>query len=634
MLRRGLELVLGDVAEDALDDETWHGRAQVCQGFAVATTIRLLGTPEILRDGRPAPAPRGRKAWALLTYLLLCERPATRRQLAELLFADAADPLGALRWNLAQLRRALGPAAALAGDPPRLELAGDVVVDALEPGAVGGELLEGMDLDAGPAFGSWLLVTRRRYSGQAQAVLHESALTALAAGRVEEAAGLAARLVALDPFEEPYHELLVRCHAAAGDRAGALAQVASCRRLFRDQLGSEPSPAVARAAGPVAGGEPAAGNRAAARGSLEAGEAALAAGAVEHGLDRLRQACGEARACGDDVLEARALVALGTALIHAVRGRDEEGATVLHEALATAQAAGHRETLVAALRELAYADTQAGRRASVEERLDRAERLATSDAERAAIYSVQGMNRSDMGDYPGAFASLWSSVECAERADQRRQVAFSLSLIARAQLLRGETGEAKAVLDRALGLVEAERWLAFLPFPEALRGEIDLSEGDTVRAEERLERAFALGCELQDPCWEGLAARNLGLLHHARGRAAASRGWIEEARVRCGRVPDRYVWVQGHVLDTAIGLGLQARRADATQLIRSLGALAARTQLRELVVRGLVHAATAGEPGALGTARMLAAEIDNPALAELLDSSSPAAHAGAHASPA
>ncbi len=600
----------------------------------MATTIRLLGTPEILRDGRPAPAPRGRKAWALLTYLLLCERPATRRQLAELLFADAADPLGALRWNLAQLRRALGPAAALAGDPPRLELAGDVVVDALEPGAVGGELLEGMDLDAGPAFGSWLLVTRRRYSGQAQAVLHESALTALAAGRVEEAAGLAARLVALDPFEEPYHELLVRCHAAAGDRAGALAQVASCRRLFRDQLGSEPSPAVARAAGPVAGGEPAAGNRAAARGSLEAGEAALAAGAVEHGLDRLRQACGEARACGDDVLEARALVALGTALIHAVRGRDEEGATVLHEALATAQAAGHRETLVAALRELAYADTQAGRRASVEERLDRAERLATSDAERAAIYSVQGMNRSDMGDYPGAFASLWSSVECAERADQRRQVAFSLSLIARAQLLRGETGEAKAVLDRALGLVEAERWLAFLPFPEALRGEIDLSEGDTVRAEERLERAFALGCELQDPCWEGLAARNLGLLHHARGRAAASRGWIEEARVRCGRVPDRYVWVQGHVLDTAIGLGLQARRADATQLIRSLGALAARTQLRELVVRGLVHAATAGEPGALGTARMLAAEIDNPALAELLDSSSPAAHAGAHASPA
>jgi hypothetical protein len=70
----------------------------------VAQMICLLGPPAIQRDGRPARPPRGRKAWALLAYLLLADRPPSRRHLAELLFADADDPLGALRWSLAELR--------------------------------------------------------------------------------------------------------------------------------------------------------------------------------------------------------------------------------------------------------------------------------------------------------------------------------------------------------------------------------------------------------------------------------------------------------------------------------------------------------------------------------------------------
>lgn len=585
----------------------------------MATTIRLLGSPSIVCDGRAAPAPRGRKAWALLAYLLLCERPATRRQLAELLCADAADPLGALRWNLAQLRRALGDAAVLDGDPLRLVLGPNVVVDVHGSGSVDGTLLEGMEFAASPAFESWLLVARRRYAGQAEAVLHETALAELAAGRPDRTVELAARLVALDPFDEAHHELLVRGLAASDDRAGALAQVAACRRLFRDQLGREPSPAVRRAAGIAGEADPALGDRVAARGHLEAGEAAVAAGAVEHGLGCLRQACAEAGACGDGQLHARALVALGTALVHAVRGRDEEGAAVLHEAIAVAEAAGHRETLVCALRELAYTDIQAGRRAAVERWLTRADRLANSDGEHAAILTVRGMNRSDMADYPGAFAAFEAAVERGERCGERRLTAFALSLSARARLLRGETSEASRQLDHALALIEAEHWLALLPLPEALRGEIDLQQGDMARAEERFERAFALACELQDPCWEGLAARNLALLARAHGQVASARGWCDEARTRCTRVPDRYVWMQGHVLDTAIQLDLdQAEHARAPQLIRALGALAARTEMRELTVRGLVHAAGIGQAGALDSARTLAGEIDNPALARLV----------------
>jgi hypothetical protein len=77
--------------------------------------------------------------------------------------------------------------------------------------------------------------------------------------------------------------------------------------------------------------------------------------------------------------------------------------------------------------------------------------------------------------------------------------------------------------------------------------------------------------------------------------------------------------MHGHVLDTAIGLGLETGEDERTMLlIRSLGALAARTEMRELVVRGLAHAARIGQAGALDSARMLAGEIENPTLETLL----------------
>ena len=95
-------------------------------------TIRLLGKPQIERDGAPISPPRGRKAWALLAYLLLSERPPTRNRLASLLFGEADDPLGALRWSLAELRRALDDPDALTGDPVSLGLPAGSAVDVVD----------------------------------------------------------------------------------------------------------------------------------------------------------------------------------------------------------------------------------------------------------------------------------------------------------------------------------------------------------------------------------------------------------------------------------------------------------------------------------------------------------------------
>ena len=53
-------------------------------------------------------------------------------------------------------------------------------------------------------------------------------------------------------------------------------------------------------------------------------------------------------------MKGHALAALGGALIHATRGRDEEGSILLHEAIELAWQTGDRPTAVAAYRELGF----------------------------------------------------------------------------------------------------------------------------------------------------------------------------------------------------------------------------------------------------------------------------------------
>lgn len=584
-------------------------------------TIRLLGPPAVEKDGRPVRAPRGRKAWALLCYLLLVDRPPGRRHLAELLFADAADPLGALRWTLAELRRVLGTDL-FKGDPVDRALPAGYEVD-LHGDAINGDsdgdLLEGFEIDA--AFDAWLLVERLRVAAAIEARLRAAAAAALAANRPGDAVPYAARAVARNPLEQGNHELLVRGLAMTGDRAAAERQVAACTDLLRRELGTEPSPAL-REAATLSSASPSIlplRGRAAARSQLDAGRAAIAAGAVDAGLECLRRAVAEAASFGDAALRGRALAALGGALVHAVRGRDEEGAVVLQEAIGHATRAGDRATAVTAYRELGFVEVQAGRRATAESWLARATAEAGTDDELAAILGVRGMNASDSGDYARAFDHLDDSVTRAARCGDHRQHAWSLSLLGRAHLLRGERAQAAAALDTTLALVHDQRWIAFLPWPQSMRAELDLAAGDLAAAADGLEHAWALGCQLGDPCWEGMAARGLGLLHAGKGEPGEAARWLDVAASRCSRVTDRYQWVHGYVLDTAIGVALDRDEPDrAEPMLAALGALAARCDLRELVVRAHLHRHRLGDPGALRAARLLAAEVDNPALAPLL----------------
>jgi DNA-binding SARP family transcriptional activator len=587
-----------------------------------APVIRLLGQPEIERGGALMPPPRGHKAWAVLAYLALAERPVARIQLAALVFGEAADPLGALRWTLAELRRALGSADLLRGDPLKLRLPADAEVDVLalasgdhDATLARGELLEGVDPGAGATFDAWLLVERRRFAGLCESVLRDAALDALAAGAPLDGAALASRVLALDPFDESAHELLVRCLARAGEVGAARHHANACEVLFRRELGRAPDPRVRRAAeadGPLTA--PAVGDRAAAVGQLEAGRAALDAGAVEPGVSCLRQACAEARGVGDTVLLSRALAALGVALVHAVRGYDEEGAAVLHEALAVAEVTGDREVAGKVCRELGFIEVQAGRGVSAGRWLMRAGQLVGNDNERAAVLGVRGMALSDRAYYEAAIALLNESVATARACGDARQAAWSLVILGRALLLRGQESQAREALDASLALVDSERWVAFQPFPEALRAELALRDGDRAHAAALLDHAFALGCRLGDPCWEAMAARAQGLLHEAVGDRPAALACLRDAADRAVRVADPYVWVHAYCLEALIDLAIADGAPDAHQCVDELQRLAAHGDMGELTVRGALHRARLGDPGAVASARLLGAAIDSPVL--------------------
>ena len=581
--------------------------------------IRLLGPPQIERDGAVVAPPRGHKTWAVLAYLALAERPVARTWLAGLIFGEADDPRGALRWTLAQLRRALAVGDALDGDPLELRLPAEAAVDVLaltsgdpDPDLVRGELLEGVDPGAGPDFEAWLRVERRRFAGVCEGVLRDAALGRLAAGAPLEAAALASRAVALNRFDDGAHELLVRCLARAGETGAARDHADACEELFRRELGRPPDPGVRRAADTDSA--PPAGDRAAAVGQLDAGRRAVDAGAVDAGIACLRQACSEARGVGDPALLARVLVALGAALVHSVRGGDEEGAAVLHEALAHAEAGGDREVECKACRELGYVAAQASRGVSASRWLARAGALAQDDRERAAILSVRGKALSDRAHYQAAIALLGESVAAARRCGDIRQAAFSLAILGRALMLRGELPEAVELIDDSLALVAEAGWVAFQPFPEALRAELALRQGDVDRAVALLDHAFPLGCRIGDPCWEAIAARARGLVHEAAGERAAALAWLRDASVRAVRAPGPYVWMQAYCLEALAGVAIADAAPDARDHLAELERLAARGDMRELVVRAALHRARLGDPGAFEAARLLGEAIDNPAL--------------------
>ena len=593
-------------------------------------SIHLLGPPRIQRGGDPVEAPRGHKAWGLLAYLRRTRLPPSREGLAGLLFSEADDPLRALRWALSVLRRSLGADAELGGDPVRLVLRPGTLVDvdvlsrgswmeAITLPGLGQELVEGLAFRSSPGFEMWLESERRHVTGTTSAVLHQAALALLARGEFEVATRHASQLVRLNPFDENAHVLLVRCLRAAGDREGVARRVNACIELFRRELGVDPSAALQAAAEvsarPV---ETRVSGRAAVQTQVEAGDAALAAGAIEVGVQRLRGAVAAARRLDTREPLAGALVSLGGALVHSARGTDEEGAAALHEATTLAEELGRHDVAATAWREISWVQFLRAQYDRAEESLTKTAALAGDSVEELAWVDVtRGACRHDTGDYAAAGELLRSGVERARQLPSGQPLAMGLTMLGRYHLLRGGIEDALHLLDEALYEVKTRGMTAFVSWPEAFRGELDLALGDVEAAEARFEHAFALGCQVGDACWESIGLRGLGLVAAARGDVPRALDLLADAPKLCRRLPDTYLWIEAYALDALCAVAVEHHAEAAVRWIDELQAITARHGIRELLLHATVHRARLGEPGAVDAARSLAAQIDNPALDEL-----------------
>lgn len=592
--------------------------------------VQLLGRPRTDVDGAPGYRLRSRKSWALLAFLLLGERPPTRTQLASLLFAEADHPLGALRWCLAEIRRALGSAVVLDGDPVTLALPVGATVDvdvlvrghwstAVELPGLGQDLLDGLVILHADAFESWLLSERRRLAAATESILHEAALGHLARGDLDRARDLAVRAAVLSPLDENHQALLIRLYRLAGEDEAARRQYDAWAAVAERELGAPPGAPVLlamregpRPPGGVGGGV-------SIQAVTEAGVAAVSAGALVAGVSSFENAVGLADRGGVDSERISTRLVLAEALIHTLGGLDEAGLTILTEAERIAVAHGDREATTRVQAEVGYVDF-------LRARYDRAERSltqvlaedATSPSVRAKAMTYLGSVASDRAEYPRAVALLHGAVRASREVDEPRREAFALSMLGRVGLLRGDLAGATELLAAAGDLAERDHWLSFLPWPQALLGQAWLSLGDLDAAGRALEQSFARACQIGDPCWEGISARGLALLAEAHGEVDQAFAVLLDARARANRLADPYVWLDVHILDALCEIGRRHRHPLTASWADAMLDRASRTGMRELTVRAMLHGTASGLHEDAEAAALLADDIDSSVLSALV----------------
>src|SRR5204863_5597787 len=114
---------------------------------------------------------------------------------------------------------------------------------------------------------------------------------------------------------------------------------------------------------------------------------------------------------GEIGLEAEAFLALGSALIHATKGRDEEGAAALHRSVAAAEAAGRRAVAASAHRELGYVELLRGDYVRARNWLRTAEELADGDEqELARVQALRATCLAEVSAHDQASAAFGESI--------------------------------------------------------------------------------------------------------------------------------------------------------------------------------------------------------------------------------
>src|SRR4051812_19727250 len=206
--------------------------------------VRVLGGLSLEAGGRPLALPASRPARELLAWLALHPGPHPRLELAMRFWPDVLETSAraSLRTTLHELRRAVGDEP-LVVDRETVGLA-RAWVDALEVERLAregraedalalctGEPLVGIESD-------WASAARDEHRDRVAELL-----TALAEGAPDSGSALrwARELARLDPLSEDAARRVMTLHAAAGDRAAAIAAYSRLADRLRRDLGIPPS---------------------------------------------------------------------------------------------------------------------------------------------------------------------------------------------------------------------------------------------------------------------------------------------------------------------------------------------------------------------------------------------------------
>ncbi len=239
-------------------------------------SLTFLGSFHVAADNQALTAFTTDKARGLLVYLAVeGGRPHTRAALAGLLWPDQPEERArqSLRQTLLYLRQALGPCAdRLRADRDGAELVwvpGDRLdvseFSALSDGChhhqhrrasrclpclrrreamaelYRGEFLAGFFVDDSDRFEEWAVLRREWFHREAIESLETLVAYRERRGDLQAAREIAHRQVALEPWSEEAHRVLMRLMAHEGRRTSALAQYEACRRALAEELRVEPT---------------------------------------------------------------------------------------------------------------------------------------------------------------------------------------------------------------------------------------------------------------------------------------------------------------------------------------------------------------------------------------------------------
>ena len=242
----------------------------------------VLGPLEVRVGGRAVPIAAGARRSLLATLLLTPGRVVTVDRLVDAVWRDdpPADARGSVQTTVARLRRSLGPAGVLLRTQPpgyvldvppggrdvdvftRLATEARSELAAGRPAAALAAADPALALWRGPAWGDLPDDGRARGESLAldelrTAAEEDRAAALLQLGRTSEAVAALEVLAARHPLREGSVGLLADALQAAGRTPDALGVVSRYRERLADELGLDPSPAMASRLARLLRGEPA-----------------------------------------------------------------------------------------------------------------------------------------------------------------------------------------------------------------------------------------------------------------------------------------------------------------------------------------------------------------------------------------